>query len=380
VRKKQAVATILLTSSGFIASTLEAFGVPAPLPSMSGPLTANPNPLAIEAGSIGTLDLTGAISGLAFGQTNAAPADRSAAADIGNAQLFLQSTTGWLQFFVQLGAYTLPSLGTPYVNPNRTANQTYGFVPEAYLKVTPSDEISVEFGKLPSLIGLESTFTFENANIERGLLWNQTSSVSSGIQVNYNQGQWNASISWNDGYYSGRYNWVTALVAYALDGTQTLTFVAGANLGHTGYSSFATPLAQNNGAVADLAYSGTLGGWTFTPYVQFSRAPADNRSGLHSGGSAFGAALLASYRLSDDWSMAVRTEKLITAGNLNLLYGAGSSAWSTTLTPAYQEGVFFARAEASYVGIENGKNGLALGRSLDEKSQARLMLETGVLF
>ncbi len=329
---------------------------------------------------MGALDLTGALSGLAFGQTDAAPADRNAAVDIGNAQLFLQSTEGWLQFFVQAGAYALPSLGAAYVNSNRTAHQTYGFVPEAYLKVTPGDEISIEFGKLPSLIGVESTFTFENLDIERGLLWNQTSSVSNGIQVNFSQGQWNGSISWNDGYYSGRYNWVTAAASYALDAAQTVTFIAGANLGHTGFSSFATPLAQNNSAVADLAYNRAFGRWTITPYVQFSRVPPDDRLGLHAGGSAYGAAVLASCKLNDDWSMAVRVEELDTAGHLNLLYGAGSGAWSATLTPTYQEGVFFARAEASYVGIENGKSGLALGRNLDEDSQARLMLETGVLF
>jgi hypothetical protein len=378
VRKEKAIATILLVLSG--APTLEAFGASAPLPSMSGPLAANPNPLIIEADPLGMVDVTGALSGLAFGQTHAAPSDRNSGVDIGNAELFLQSTEGRLQFFVQAGAYALPSLGAPYVNSNRTMHQTYGLVPEAFVKLTPSDEISMEFGKLPSLIGVESTFTFENANIERGLLWNQTPSVSNGIQVNYNRGQWNASVSWNDGYYSGRYNWLTAVVSYALEGAQTITLVAGANFGHTGYSSFATPLAQNNGAVADLAYNDTFGRWTFTPYVQVSRVPVDNRSGLQTGGSAFGAALLASCKLSDNWSMAVRAEELITAGSLNLLYGAGSGAWSATLTPTYQEGVFFARAEASYVGIENGKSGLALGRNLDEESQERLMLETGVLF
>lgn len=108
--------------------------------------------------------------------------------------------------------------------------------------------------------------------------------------------------------------------------------------------------------------------------------PQDDRSGPHIGGPAYGAAVLASCKLSDHWSVAARFEGLITAGNLNLFYGAGSGAWSATLTPTYQEGVFFARAEASYVGIENAKSGLALGRNLDETSQARLMLETGVLF
>jgi len=47
-----------------------------------------------------------------------------------------------------------------------------------------------------------------------------------------------------------------------------------------------------------------------------------------------------------------------------------------TLTPTYQKGVFFARAEASYVGIANGKSGLRLGRNLDSSEQVRLMLES----
>jgi hypothetical protein len=67
-------------------------------------------------------------------------------------------------------------------------------------------------------------------------------------------------------------------------------------------------------------------------------------------------------------------------GDMNLLYGPESGAWSASLTPTYQNGVFFARAEAAYVGSENGRNGFALGRRLENSSQARLMLETGMLF
>ena len=33
-------------------------------------------------------------------------------------------------------------------------------------------------------MGAEYTFTFQNMNIERGLLWNQETAVNRGIQVN----------------------------------------------------------------------------------------------------------------------------------------------------------------------------------------------------
>ena len=51
-----------------------------------------------------------------------------------------------------------------------------------------------------------------------------------------------------------------------------------------------------------------------------------------------------------------------------------------TLTPTYQSGVFFARMDASYVGLEHATAGSALGRTLDDVSQIWLMAETGVLF
>lgn len=353
---------------------------PAPLLAMSGPLAADPDPVVLDSGPLGPVYVTGAVSGLAFGQTNPLPGDRGAALDLSNAQFMVQNTAGWLQFFVQAGAYALPALGGAYATASRTPRETYGWAPIAFLKLAPSEEISIEAGKLPSMIGNESTFTFENFNIERGLLWNQTSSVSRGAQVNYAHGPLTLSLSWNDGYYSGRFNWVTGLATYALaENGGAITVSGGANFGHTGYSSFATPLAQNNSTILDIAYSATAGRWTFSPYVQASRVAADAAAGLENRATTFGAAVLASYRVSENWSIAARGEALASQGSANLLYGPGSSAWSLTLTPTYQEGVFFARAEASYVGLTKVAAGAGLGRDAGRTAQARVMLEAGVL-
>ena len=357
-----------------------ALAAPLPLPPSSGPLSPDDTPMGFDSGPLGTVYVTGALSGIAFVQNDAALREPDSFAGISNAQMFLQNDGRHVQFFVQAGVYALPSLGTPYVRAVNATRDTFGIVPVAFLKLVPDDAWSVQLGKLPSLIGDESTVTFQNFDIARGLLWNQTSSVSRGIQVNYTRGPMVASLSWNDGYYSGRFNWVTGLLSYSLNAKETLTFSGGRNLGRTDRSSFATPLAQSNSAIIDLAYSITDGAWTIGPYIQASHVPADPELGLQKSASTSGIALLASDKLGDHWAIAGRGEYLVSQGALNLLYGPGSAAWSVTLTPTYQSGVFFARMDASYVGLEHATAGSALGRTLDDVSQIWLMAETGVLF
>ncbi|MBU2781439.1 outer membrane beta-barrel protein, partial [Acidithiobacillus caldus] len=80
----------------------------------------------------------------------------------------------------------------------------------------------VEIGKLPTLIGAEDGFTFQNLNIERGLLWDVEPIVSRGVQANYSMGPLSASLSWNDGYYSNRYNTVSGDLTWTIDGSNSL--------------------------------------------------------------------------------------------------------------------------------------------------------------
>src|SRR2546429_1465967 len=86
-------------------------------------------------------------------------------------------------------------------------------------------------GALPTLIGAEYTFTFENMNIERGLLWNQENAVNRGIQLNYTHKKLTTAFSWNAGFYSNRYTWLFGSLAYAFNASNTLSFVAGGDLG-----------------------------------------------------------------------------------------------------------------------------------------------------
>jgi hypothetical protein len=221
--------------------------------------------------------------------------------------------------------------------------------------------------------------------IERGLLWNQEPAVSRGVQANYSTGPISLSVSLNDGYYSNRYNWVSGSLAYTLDSANTLSVIGGGNFGRTGKSTFATPLAQSNGSIFNVIYAHTSGPWTISPYLQVTQVPSDAVLGIAHSASTWGAAVLASYSIDDNWKLAARAEYIDSSGNFDndapsLLYGPRSHAWSLTVTPTYQHGIFFARAEGSYTGIGHAATGFEFGKSFDKSSQARLMLETGVLF
>ena len=91
-----------------------------------------------------------------------------------------------------------------YLDTGKTLTDFYGPLPTAYLKLVPGKNTSILIGELPTLIGAEYTFNFENMNIERGLLWNQENAISRGIQINQTMGKFTASLSWNDGFYSNR--------------------------------------------------------------------------------------------------------------------------------------------------------------------------------
>lgn len=154
----------------------------------------------------------------------------------------------------------------------------------------------------------------------------------------------------------------------------------GGNLGESSRAKLETPLLQNNSEIYNLMYTYKQDAWTVAPYLQYTHVDRNTSLGITDDASTYGAALLGNYAYNDQISLAARAEYIDSSGGSNLLYGADSSAWSITLTPTYQEGVFFARAEASYVQIESGANGSQFGTSGNDDSQARLLIETGLLF
>ncbi len=82
---------------------------------MAGPLaTAVPHELG--EGPFGKVEVTGILSGMGLTQSNwgaAGTADTPTHWDLSNAQIFIQKTTGWWQFYLQGGAYNLPAVECP---------------------------------------------------------------------------------------------------------------------------------------------------------------------------------------------------------------------------------------------------------------------------
>lgn len=354
-------------------------------PSMTGPLTANPKPTSFDLGEFGNWYVTGAVTGLGLWQDNRAPGDRETLSDLSNGQVFIQKTAGEFQFFLQAGAYSMPSLGTPYLAAHNATSAFYGVVPQAFLKYAPNDSFSIIAGKLPTLIGAEYTFTFENMNIERGLLWNQENAVNRGIQANYTSGPITAAVSWNDGFYSNRYNWLWGSLAYAFDKSNTLSFIVGGNTDQTTRVTTAAPLLQNNSRIFNVIYTHIDGPWTVTPYLQYTDVPLNSDIGITHSASTFGGAVLASYAIDSNFSVAGRAEYIGSSGNAadgtpSLIYGPGSKAWSVTFTPTYQYGLLFVRGELSYVKASSTTPGYALGSNFSKTSQSRLLVEGGILF
>lgn len=98
--------------------------------------------------------------------------------------------------------------------------------------------------------------------------------------------------------------------------------------------------------------------------------------------------MLAKYSFTPRWSLSGRAEVITSSsGPANLLgYGEGSRAWSLTLTPAYQKGIFYVRGELSWVGLDGvtpgviGAPGTGFGAAGAATKQVRALVEAGTIF
>jgi hypothetical protein len=358
---------------------------PMPFPAMSATLAANGAPAVFDAGPIlGKIMVDGVLSGTALWQSNPqlnfyGRPTHDNYEDVSNAQVIVNKTDGPVQFYIQAGTYSIAALGTPEYMSGTYDRKTFGFVPQGFLKLVPNSSFSIEIGALPTLIGDEYTFSFENYNIERGLLWGQEPAVSKGVQGNYTNGPWAISLAWTDGYYSDTYTAISGLITYTFKNSDTLTFAGEGQTGTSRRSSFVTPEQQNNGQIYNLIYTHTQGPWTISPYVQYSNSP--NKAGVSSSGSTWGAAVLTKYSFTLELSLAGRVEYTGSNGAANLLgYGVNSNAWSITVTPTYKKGIFFVRGELSYVAVGSGAPGFMFNSDGLSSNQTRAVAEAGLIF
>jgi hypothetical protein len=285
----------------------------------------------------------------------------------------------------------MPTLGTPFMNAQDTVNSFYGPAPVAFLKLQAGKTTQFEIGQLPTLMGAESTFTYQNFIIERGIVWYQENAINRGIQVNQTIGKYlSASLSWNDGYYSNRYSWLSGSMTFT-KGPHSLVYDGMGNLGQTVFQTAATPV-ENDGYMHAVIYTYTKGPWIVQPYFQYGKVPAnltyysryyeaDNKAT-----SATGGAFSLSYAFKHGFSIPARVEYLTssgsaTDGSVNLLgFGAGSAGTTFTATPTYQKGGMYVRGDLAWVHASNYTPGAVFGKTGAEADQFRSVLEFGFIF
>ncbi|MGA7795701.1 MAG: outer membrane beta-barrel protein [Candidatus Acidiferrales bacterium] len=376
--------------------------MPLPTPSMSGPL-ATGIPHELSAGPFGKIEITGILSGIGLFNNNPYVHGDEGHVDISNAQIFIQKTTGWFQFYLQGGAYNVPVLGVQFAKTGPTTTGLFGPFPVGYAKLVKGN-FNIEIGALPTLVGDEYTFTFENMNIERGLLWNQEQAVSRGIQLNEVYKKVTLAFSLNDNFYSDRYTTLSGSLAYAVNAANTISFVGAGNAGNTYVrigpaNSFpVTPAYQNNEQVYNLIYTYTKGSLIISPYYQYTVVKSDptysafllSPTGAHTNGGA----VLVNYAFKHGFSLAARPEYIkssgsVATGEANLLgYGPGTGAFAFTVTPTWVKDAFFLRGDLAVVHLTNfvtGDTGFGIGLpgvplTGSNTNQFRGAIEAGFMF
>ncbi len=374
----------------------DAHASPSPAPAAATPTpTPQPSPTGTSL-TLGPLTIDGVLSAFTMFTTNvnaagsldtASGADLSNRTDISNAFIIVNKSSGTLRYGFAAGAYNIPVVGFALNKTTQTGANTslYGALPSAYVEYAPSASFNVMAGKLATFTGQESTYTYENANIQRGIIWNIETAVSRGVRANFSGSRFNAGLEVNDGFYSGNRLGVEGQISNTPNASTTFEFVwviPNASAPGNATASIANKQLYN----PLLTYS--TGRWAFSPYALWVISPASKALGYISAEHAFGAVLGVAYALSPTWSLPLRVEYGVngstrsdTSLNANLLgYGPGSRAWTFTLTPTYRRGVFFARAEASQAEVSAFTPGAAFGLSGSSSTQFRIGAETGIQF
>lgn len=348
-----------------------------------------------DLGVFGEWRGNGVISGFGMAQSNPVQTNRAHVADLSNAMIVVEQKKGSFGFLAQIGYYDILDIGQADQRIQKQTINSFGVVPQAQINYSIDKNITVSIGKLSALGGYESSFSYQNLNVVRGVLWSQTSSFSEGVQIDYDNEAFSASIALTDGFYSNKFNWLGADLSYKLSETQKIGVVWTGAISANSYVSNNTPLLKNNSQIFNLLYSQSVGQWSFAPYLQYTFVPANSSIGIPQSAETYGAALLANYKFPVDLdgsgtnyqkaSIPFRVEYIQSTGipgsnAPTLLYGPGSSALTLTLSPTIQYKKYFARVEVSMIRLYDFSPQLGFGNSSQNASQYRGIVELGIFY
>jgi Putative beta-barrel porin-2, OmpL-like. bbp2 len=346
------------------------------------------------------LQISGGIDGYVYGQSGTAPKgepDASAVGDspyganLANALISLQKSSGLLQFNVELGPVDgLPVLGTA---PPKASLHVYRFSPLylGYVTIAPQGSpFTISIGQINSLEGYEGGLDWQNANIFASSMWYISNQNSLGISGTYTHGPLSVSVAYGDGADTRVFNFLQAAVTYNTSGSNALTLFYGGSVGRTGLNAI-TYMGQ---PVSDAPFlvnsqmfgaydSYTRGKLSLTPEVQYIYAPADHQVMIDKYTSNFSAALFSDYPFGNsDYALGGMISYFDNiGGQANWYIAPRAEGVGLELTPTWQHRHLFARLSVGYVHLFNtGTNDPAFGRNGTSRDVVQSALEVGILF
>ncbi len=337
--------------------------------------------LELKLEPIGTVNVSGALTVYTIHSNNKIGEDeKKTRYDAGSAIISLSKSAEPFGFTLMGGAYAFPVVGAEL---EKTSKSTESFspIPVAYLEYSPMKGLSIQAGKLPTIIGYESAFTYLNNSIQRGLVWNMQPVINNGVRLTYSTDLFFVKLGVNDGFYTlSKKDPKPALEASLgltpiKDGSIALNVIFPDKDSRPNKTTADGP---TNKRELNLVASYTLDKLSLGADLLYVEAPRSNRAGVLEKAKASGVALHLSYDLKP-FKLSGRIEYVrdkSDAGDIDLvgLDKDGIEALTFTVTPAYTHGPLFLRGELSYVKADksftlNGK-----------KNQTRIGVEVGFMF
>jgi len=332
--------------------------------------------LELKTDLLGTLKIEGALTGYMLHSNNTSDTKKTRY-DVGSAIISLSKPAEPFGITLIGGAYATPVVGVGLLKTSETTD-LFSPLPVAYVEYKPMKEASVQVGKLPTIIGYESTFTYLNNYIQRGLVWNMQPVINNGVRVAYSTDLFTVKAGINDGFYTLS----TTDPKVAFEGSVGVTPTKEASLSFNFLIPDKDAIPNSTAEPANKREYNVVASYTFENLsfgadLMYVEAPKSSKAGVPEKAKASGGALHLSYELKPI-KLSGRVEYFKdnsdTGGTDLVGLGDGNKGWTFTITPAYKAGPLMVRAEVSYVKADSPFTTNA------KKNQTRLGLEVGFLF
>ncbi len=333
--------------------------------------------LELKTEILGTINIGGALTGYTIYTNNKAGTDKKTRYDVGSAFLTISKNAEPFGFTLMGGAYAVPVVGVGILKTSESTD-LFSPLPVAYVEYAPLKGLSLQAGKLPTIIGYESAFTYLNNYIQRGLIWNMQPVVNNGARLAYSTDLFTVKAGINDGFYTLS----TTHAKPAFEGSVSVTPIKDASIS----LNFLIPdkdsrpnktAAPANKRVYNVVASYSLENLSFGFDLMYVEAPRSSEAEVPEKAKASGGCIHFSYNIKP-FKLSGRIEYVkdnSDAGGIDLVgLGDGNKGWTFTITPAYTKGPLFVRGDLSYVNADKPFT------QNNKKNQTRLGVEVGFVF